>query len=143
MSRALLAAGLAGMLLLGLQSMGCGDECSPGDFGGGNECGPDEDSFQSCSFSECIEGPVCNERYTIRTGYCPSFAPICKSSGPGEIVCLGENVGSCTAPGFVRCDDVTTVVLCAPDEAGQLFLSRGACAVGARCHPSQGCDPAF
>jgi hypothetical protein len=136
--------------LLGLHSLSCGgDECAPTDFGGGQACGEDEGSIQSCYFNECIEGPFCDERYLIRESYCSSVAPTCRQSAPGTVVCLGENIGACGTAGFVRCDDVATIITCTPDETGQLFLSRGACAVGARCQGSElgsgsgSCVPAF
>ena len=146
------AAGLCVLApLLGLHSLSCGgDECAPADFGGGQACGEDEGSIQSCTFNECIEGPFCDERYLIRETYCPLVAPTCRQSGPGQVVCLGENIGSCVQEGFVRCDDVATSITCIPDETGQLFLSRGACAVGERCYDpapgnssSGGCGPQF
>lgn len=121
--------------LLGLRSLGCGgDECAPGDFGGGQACGEDEGSVRSCDFNECIEGPFCDERFVIRETYCPLVAPTCRQSAPGVVVCLGENIGSCAQEGFVRCDDAVTIIRCTPDERGQLFLSRGACDVGERCN---------
>jgi hypothetical protein len=129
------AAGLCVLAsLIGLRSLGCGgDECAPTDFGGGQMCGEDDGSILACQFTECIEGPFCNERYVIREDSCPLVAPTCRQSAPGQVVCLGENIGPCTQEGFVRCDDAVTIVTCMLDERGQLFLSRGACDVGQRC----------
>ena len=50
-----------------------------------------------------------------------------QTDGPPDIVCIGEIIGTCDTPGFVRCENDATVVECLADSHGQLVLSRGSC----------------
>lgn len=131
--------------------VGCEDECSPTDFGGGQQCGDEPGLYQSCRFNECLEGPFCVERWVIDDQYCASTAHNCVQLGPGETTCVGEIIGTCSTQGFVRCEDAFTMIYCGDDGFGALVLQRGVCAAGARCydlhessfeHP-EGCQPAF
>lgn len=134
--------------LLGAVLAGCDDECSPEDFGGGSECGPEVGSYQTCRFADCLEG-WCTERWYVDEQFCPSTAPTCRQLARGLVGCFGEGLGPCSAAGFVRCEDLVTEISCVDDGAGGLVLSRGTCAVGARCHDPRyegsyapsGCDP--
>ena len=130
---------------------GCEDECAPSDFGGGRQCGDEPGLYQSCDFNDCWEGPFCVQRWVISDVYCPSSAHECVQVAPGEIACVGEIIGACSTPGFVRCEDSLTMVSCREDGFGTLTLQRGPCAVGARCYDEAedspeaypGCHPDF
>jgi hypothetical protein len=53
-----------------------------------------------------------------------------------DIICIGERLGSCDTPGFVRCENLEQVVLCVPQEDDSLILSRGVCGEGYVCLPA-------
>jgi hypothetical protein len=141
-----LGAACAACLVLG----GCGeDECTPADFRGGFACGPEAGQFQSCQLDDC--GGTCSMHWTIDVQYCTATAPNCVQLDRGQVICLGDVLGPCLTPGFVHCEDLMTQISCVSDGRDGLVLTRGTCAVGARCNdpgaPSSpgtvGCDPQF
>ena len=134
----------------GVVMAGCGeDQCTPADFRGGYACGPEAGQYQSCQLVDC--NGSCSSHWTIDVRYCPTAASNCKQLAHGQVVCLGDVLGTCLQPGFLRCEDVMTELACVSDGDGGLVLTRGACAAGARCYdpsaPSPGnvvgCDPDY
>ena len=79
-----------------------------------------------------FDGTELNERWVIDDQYCPSTAHECVQVSPGQTACVGEVLGSCGQPGFVRCEDAFTMIWCGDNGFRAVVLQRGICAAGAR-----------
>lgn len=133
---------LAVLVLITLAGfLGCGktgdDECDASTFG--VQCADNNTAFLRCGHTSCEDsyGLPCDEYTKIEKLNCPAARPTCKKRlnvAGNDIVCVGENVGTCDQLGFVRCDDSGIVVYCIVDENGQLFLSRGSCGQTQKCY---------
>lgn len=117
---------------LSLSGAGCGDECAPTDFGGGQACAEDGRFILSCQFIDCFE-PPCGADWVISETPCPPFLPRCMEVAPGDVTCVGEIIGTCSSPGVESCEDVFTQITCADDGTGALRLMRGPCGPGVQC----------
>ena len=130
---------IALILLVGILPAACGDpgadECAPDTFG--RQCG-ESGSYLKCSGTSCEDsyGLPCEPHHEISELRCPASRPQCRTrrdTAANDIVCLGQVIGSCNTPGYQRCEDQQTEVMCVLDERGKLVSSRGTCASGQAC----------
>ncbi|MBL4683518.1 MAG: hypothetical protein JKY37_02925 [Nannocystaceae bacterium] len=142
-------------MVVGVSLLGCSataaDECRVEGFG--RQCGGEVGEYLKCGGTSCEDsrGLPCEAHTVIESFQCPAERPSCaedETSVVSEIVCTGENIGACTEPGFVQCEDAETVQECVLDQHGQLYLSRGTCGENYRCVPPRefhggGCTDLF
>jgi hypothetical protein len=119
-----------------LAACGGSDECIKDGFG--RQCGSDG-TYLKCGRTSCEDsyGFPCSEHTVIDELSCPAHSPVCRDKVDGsepDVMCVGDNIGSCEDVGFVRCEDQHTVVACLRDELGVPFLSRGTCEDGDTCY---------
>jgi len=135
-----LCASVAAASLLILSASGCKESCDPAEFEGTARCHDDGRTVQMCLWQHdgsLIGGEV---DWHLESIPCPSYAPHCVERRVGGVTCKGEVIGVCDEPGFVRCDDIATMISCQLDENGRTYLSRGVCAPGTRCLTGVGDD---